>query len=141
MFEIYKIICSEGCRNGLTVKNDICSHLSDVKTLAEELVSFESTQKVPSELFTQIELYVDDPQFWSACLEFDQKLQRHKPIWIQKAFRDTAKKQLTHLSYRPLKKKSQQILFKTRSEELLLVDESSHDEIRYLIEKQLQFLK
>ena len=104
-------------------------------------MNFESTQKVPSELFTQIELYVDDPQFWSACLELDQKLQRHKPTWIQKTFRDTAKKQLMHLSYRPLKKKSQQILFKTRSEELLLVDESSHDEIRYLIEKQLQFLK
>ena len=77
MFEIYKIICSEGCRKGLTTKNELCSHLSDIRKLAMELEAYESTQKVPSELFRQVELYVDDPQFWSACLEFDQKLQRH----------------------------------------------------------------
>ena len=141
MFEVYKIVCSEGCRNGLTARNEICSHLTDVEKLAGELMNYESNQKVPSELFRQIELYVDDPQFWSACLEFDQKLQRHKPAWVQQTFKLTAKKQLTQLSYRPMKKKSQQVLFKTRSEELLQLDANSHDEIRYLLEKQLQFMK
>ena len=137
-FNIQKIMCSEGCRNGLTVRNENCSHLKDLEKLAAELVDFECNQKVQSDLFIQLELYVDDPQFWAACLNFNEKLQRHKPVWIQKAFLATARKQLTHLSYRPLKKTTQK-LFQLRSKQLLMIDENAHDFIRYLLQKQTQF--
>ena len=137
-FKIHKIMCTQGCRKGLTSTNQNCTHLSDVEKLAQELSNFEFNQKAQSDLFVQVELYVDDPQFWAACLNFTEKLQRHKPVWIQKAFVATTRKQLTHLSHRPLKKRALK-LFQLRSKQLLLIDENANDFVQYLLEKQTQF--
>ena len=145
-FPVHKIICQYGCRNGLTSSNTQCTHIdeNDISSLAREFSSYESTQKEPSELFKGLELWVDDVQFWAKCLSFDEKLHRHQPQWVRKHFSQLAKKQLTHLVHKKIKKNAQIELFKERAHQMLLLcNDQEYDstlaELEYLFGKQLQF--
>ena len=120
-FRIGDILCKLDCRFGLTDRDyEICDHVCDVrmKELAAELLAFEQSQKTPSELFEMVQIYVDDPKFWSFCLNFSSKLQRHSPVWVQNAFVNATKHQLLRLSGKELTKCDQQ-LFLQRIGQLL----------------------
>ena len=145
-FPVYKIMCQEGCRNGLSINNKPCNHINqtDLVNLAGEFSSYESTQKQQSELFKGLELWVDAVRFWAEYLSFSEKLHRHQPEWVQKHFIILAKKQLTHLVHKKMKKQSQIDLFKERAQQILLLCneheyQSTLEELEYLFGKQLQF--
>ena len=145
-FPVYKVVCQHGCRNGLTSSNTRCKHINenDISSLAREFSTHESSQKQPSELFKGLELWVDDVQFWAKCLLFDEKLHRHQPEWVRRHFSILAKKQLTHLVHKKMKKNAQIDLFKERAQQILLLcnnqeHESTRTELEYLFGKQLQF--
>ena len=145
-FPVGEIICDNGCRFGLTTGfTGICGHIDQdrMTELAFDFIKFESHQKEKSELCKNLDIWVDDPEFWAQCCQFDQKLQRHCPKWIRNIFVEKTKSQMTRLVSRKMKK-SARALFEKRAEQLeLIVDsrdlENVKEEIRFLVEKQLQF--
>ena len=145
-FPVGEIICDNCCRFGLTTGfTGICGHIDHdrIVELAFDFMKFESRQKEKSELCKNLDIWVDDPEFWAQCCQFDQKLQRHCPKWIRNIFVEKTKSQMTRLVSRKMKK-SARALFEKRAEQLeLIVDsrdlENTKEEIRFLVEKQLQF--
>ena len=145
-FPVGEIICDYGCRSGLTIDfSSVCGHINQkrLSELAFDFIKFESAQKEKSELCTNLDIWVDDPEFWAQCCQFDQKLQRHCPKWIRNIFVEKAKSQMTRLVSRKMKKTAR-ALFEKRAEQLELIADSIDlevvkEEIRFLIEKQLQF--
>ena len=139
-FEIRNIMCPFDCRFGLTNKDEsICGHLKTIQLeeLAAELLEFEMCWSEPSELFKSVRFYVDDPEFWSKCLRFSEKLHRHAPAWIQEAFVESTRHQLLRLSGAKMNEKKE-ILFLKRVKQLALLTPSCdmnllHDEINYWI--------
>lgn len=139
-FEIRNIMCPFDCRFGLQNKSGlICRHLKTihVEELAAELLEFELCWSEPSELFKTVQLYVDDPKFWSNCLRFSEKLHRHAPSWIQDAFIESTRHQLLRLSGTEMTKINE-ALFLKRVKQLMLLTSTCdmhllHDEINYWI--------
>ena len=144
-FQINKIMCHNDCRNGLTQAKQECTHINnaDRSNLAIEFVTHERSRKIPSELFTTLSNYVEDVDFWSACLCFDQKLHRHQPKWVRRHFVELTMKQLRHLVHVKMNTKSIK-LFKKRASQLLTLcenqseEESLMNELEYLFGKQFQ---
>ena len=145
-FSVGDIICDSGCRAGLTSGfSSGCGHIDQnrMAELAFDFIKFESGQKEKSELCKNLDIWVDDPEFWAQCCQFDQKLQRHCPKWTRNIFIEKAKSQMTRLVSRKMKK-SARALFEKRAEQLELIADSLDlevvkEEIRFLVEKQLQF--
>ena len=145
-FPVDEIICDYGCRSGLTPSFSLtCDHIDQnrMTDLAFDFIKFESAQKEKSELCKNLDVWVDDPEFWAQCCQFDQKLQRHCPKWIRSIFIEKAKSQMIRLASRKMKK-SARALFEKRAEQLTLIADTidlevAKEEIRFLIEKQLQF--
>ena len=105
-------------------------------------MTFELKQKEKSELCKNLDIWVDDPEFWAQCCLFEEKLQRHCPKWVRNIFMEKAKSQMTRLASRKMKKSVLRKLFKARSEQLELIaidQELVKEEIQFLVEKQLQF--
>ena len=144
-FAIQKLLCNENCRNGLTSNNDVCPHLltHNIDELAAEFMAYECAQTRPSELFTHIVTWVDDPRFWAACLNFPSRLQRHAPRHIRDTFEEIAWRQLALLSYKPIKR-AQKDLFMQRVGQLRAITMApgeTEERIKYYSEKQLQFFQ
>ena len=145
-FPVGEILCDNGCRSGLINGfSSVCGHIdrNRMTELAIDFIKFESGQKEKSELCKNLDIWVDDPEFWAQSCQFDQKLQRHCPKWIRSIFIEKAKSQMTRLVSRKMKK-SARALFEKRAEQLELIADSRDlevvkEEIRFLVEKQLQF--
>ena len=119
------LFCKFDCRYGLGENDfELCSHVKPVrmKELADQLLAAEQSRERESDLFSTVQLYVDDPAFWAMCLDFKGNLQRHLPIWIRDEFVRTTKHQLLRLSGKRLKKCDQE-LFLERIEQLLAITE------------------
>ena len=145
-FPVGEIICDNGCRSGLNTDfSSGCGHIDHDRLveLACDFMRFESRQKEKSELCNNLDIWVDDPEFWAQCCQFEQKLQRHCPKWIRTIFVQKSKSQMTRLVSRKMKK-SARGLFEKRAEQLEQIMDSRDiemvkEEIRFLVEKQLQF--
>ena len=145
-FPVGEIICDNGCRFGLSPGfTSICGHIDHdrIVELAFDFIKFESSQKEKSELCKNLDIWVDDPEFWAQCCQFDQKLQRHCPKWIRNIFIEKSNSQMTRLVSRKMKK-SGRALFEKRAEQIELITDSRDlemvkEDIKFLIEKQLQF--
>ena len=147
-FPVGEIICDNACRSGLTADfTSACGHIDQGRMveLACDFMMFESRQKEKSELCKNLDVWVDDPEFWAQCCQFEHKLQRHCPKWIRIIFVEKAKSQMTRLVSRKMKK-SARGLFEKRAEQLEQVTDARDiemvkEEVRFLIEKQLQFYR
>ena len=97
-FPVKDLIC-DLCRVGLDQDFNQCSHLKNnrIKELATDFMNFEKNQKQESELCSNLDIWVDEPRFWEACLYFDQKLQLHQPRWIRKIFQKKIKSQIVKI--------------------------------------------
>ncbi|CAG5111767.1 Oidioi.mRNA.OKI2018_I69.chr2.g6041.t1.cds [Oikopleura dioica] len=132
-FQIRNIMCPFDCRYGLGNKNDsLCRHLKPVhlENLAAELLEFELSQVEPSELFKSVQLYVDDPEFWSNCLGLGEKLHRHAPVWIQEAFIESTRHQLLRLSGAKMDNNNYRLFIK-RIEQLMML--TSQCDMQFLL--------
>ena len=145
-FAVGEIICDFGCRFGLTADfRSICDHLCHDRLveLALEFMKFESNQKEESELCHNLDLWVDDPEFWAQCCQFESKLQRHCPKWVRNIFLQKTKSQMGRLVSRKMKK-STKVVFETRAKQMEMIadayrQEDIKEEIKFFIDKQLQF--
>ena len=121
-FEIGEIIC-DSCRVGLDSNLRVCNHLKQekIKKLAFQLADFENSrenQNKPSELFNQVEAYVQDPEFWYHTVNLDEKLHLHARPWLRRAFLDTSRRQLLRLSGRVIKTSKMKKFFVKRSRQV-----------------------
>ena len=97
-FPIKDIIC-DFCRSGLDSTFLECPHLeiTRINELADDFMNFEKGENTESVLCSNLDIYVDDPRFWEACINFNQKLQRHSPIWIRKIYQKKTKTQIAKI--------------------------------------------
>ena len=135
-FQIRNIMCPFDCRYGLGSKNDsLCRHLKTVhlENLAAELLEFEILQDKPSELFKSVQLYVDDPEFWSNCLGISEKLHLHAPVWIQEAFIESTRHQLLRLSGAKMDNNNYRLFIKRIEQLMMLTTTGTTCEMQFLL--------